>query len=490
MEQFLSSSNMHRRVFVKGIGFVSLGLLLGTLGGCEDWFKAIKNRPVRRRLRTGSAEVDADIATYRQAVQLMKNLSTQNANDKRGWTYQAWIHGTAGVGFNFCHHGTQHFFSWHRAYLYQFEKICQKLTNKPKFGLPYWNWNQNPDIHPDYLDTNSALFLSRTRTTVNVPWNDFTTDAALNPIFDDTNFFSFSSQIEGTPHNSVHGVVGGTMGGAGSARDPIFWNHHCMVDYCWAKWNIDLGNDNTNDQSWLNTSWNHFVDTDGNLQTIGAALTTIMPLISYRYESSAIGDSPAVADIQNKNDFKKLREKVEKGAPIKFDIKRRINISDTAMITIARPFNKEVAAQPSEFSDIINNDKTKEQIFASIEYAQLPPSSDFFVRVFINMPKADSTTSVKDPHYAGSFAFFGTAPETATQPTHDTDHKHQPKFLVNITQTLQRLKQQQELTDKAPISVQLVAVPFGGQFEKMDTQLRLNKIELIVTPVIVKSTQD
>jgi hypothetical protein len=30
-----------------------------------------------------------------------------------------------------------------------------------------------------------------------------------------------------------------------------------------------------------------------------------------------------------------------------------------------------------------------------------------------------------------------------------------------------------------------VAVPFGGKFEREDTQLVLNKIELIITPVIV-----
>jgi len=66
------------------------------------------------------------------------------------------------------------------------------------------------------------------------------------------------------------------------------------------------------------------------------------------------------------------------------------------------------------------------------------------------------------------------------------DHPgHQPQFLVNITNTVQRLRQRQELKEDTPLSIQLVAVPFAAKFEREDTQLVLNKIEIIITPVIV-----
>jgi hypothetical protein len=58
-------------------------------------------------------------------------------------------------------------------------------------------------------------------------------------------------------------------------------------------------------------------------------------------------------------------------------------------------------------------------------------------------------------------------------------------FLVNITPTLQRLRRNQELREGNPLSVQLVAVPFAGKFEKPDTQLMLEKIDIVVTPVII-----
>ncbi len=474
-EELVSTNSVSRRVFVQGVGFVSLALLMGTFGGCEKIIEDIKNRPIRRRLRTGSAEVDADIAIYRDAVAAMKALP---GSDPRSWTAQAAIHGT-GCCFNFCEHGTNHFFDWHRAYLVYFERICQKLTGKPKFGLPYWNWNQNGAINPAFLDPSSVLFLPRSDT--DMTGHSYVSTAELDPIMADTNFFSFRQQLEGTPHNLVHGGVGGTMASGGSALDPVFWTHHCMIDYCWAKWNIDLGNDNTNDPAWVNHVNSHFVDADGNPATATAGITTIMPLVSYQYESSAIGSNPAVAAIK---DFAKLEARIKAGANIKFEVNKRIRLADKAALSIARPMSRELKLSPGDFSGIVHADTSKEKAFVSIDFAQLPPTSDFAVRVFINLPKANPTTPIDDPHYAGSFGFFGT-----TEPSDRPGHKHQPQFLVNITNTLQKLKSSQQLKDGTPISVQLVPVPFSGKFEREDTQLMLEKIEIITTPVIVNPPQ-
>jgi len=268
-DDFLGTST--RRVFVKGLGYVGASLLLAGLGGCEKIAEQIRNRPVRRRIRAGSSAVDADVATYRDAVRLMKALGMA---DPRNWLAQATIHGTA-AGFNMCEHGTSHFFDWHRAYLFYFEKICQKLTGNSKFGLPYWNWNQDVAIHPAFLDPTSTLFLARNRSSM--AGSSSITTPTLDPILGDTNFFTFSQQLEGTPHNNVHTFIGGTLGGFTSALDPLFWMHHCMVDYCWAKWNLELDNDNTNDQTWIGTDNSHFVDADSNpaSATAGVVANTI-----------------------------------------------------------------------------------------------------------------------------------------------------------------------------------------------------------------------
>jgi tyrosinase len=111
----------------------------------------------------------------------------------------------------------------------------------------------------------------------------------------------------------------------------------------------------------------------------------------------------------------------------------------------------------------------------------LPSRDDFFVRVFINLPEASAATPTDDPHYAGSFAFFG---------THGQDHgAHAPKteFLVYVSDTLQRLRAMGALRDREPISVQLVAVPVTGRFERADMELTLEQIDLIVSPMQVRS---
>jgi tyrosinase len=230
------------------------------------------------------------------------------------------------------------------------------------------------------------------------------------------------------------------------------------------------------------------VDADGNPFSMTAGLTTVLPLLSYQYESSAIGSSPATAAVKTKRAYEKLKQRVQTGANIRFDIKRRVPIAERAQISIARPMSKETKLATEDVAAIVNSNAAQERIFASVEFAQLPPESDFFVRVFVNLPNATSSTPQSDPHFAGGFAFFGTTPANTAAPS--TDHaQHQPNFLVNLTDAIQRLRSRQELKENQPISIQLVPVPFQGKFEREDAQLVLNKIEIIITPVIVKSQQ-
>jgi len=469
-----------RRIFIKGLGWVGLGLINATLlGGCESILKSIRNRPVRRRLRTGSAAVDNDIAIYEDAVAAMKALPNGNP---RSWFAQAEIHGTAGVSFNFCHHGTQHFFSWHRAYLLYFERICQTLTGESKFGLPYWNWNQNPALNPAFLDGTSSLF-DGTRVNTSVAGETNFTNATLNPIFDDGNFFTFGSQIEGTPHNRGHTRIGGTMGGFGSAADPVFWTHHCMVDYCWAKWNIELDNDNTNDSGWLNTSWNHFVDGNGNPVNVTAAMTTLMPLLSYRYECSTVGKFGCPLDLTalSAEEFRRLEARIKEGAEVRYEIRKRVVISEAMTLTIERPIELKSEVSTNDFAAIVDADASRERVFLSIRYAELPETNDFFLRAFINLPGANRQTPVDSDHYAGAFSFFGTR-----MPPGRGEHSHAPEFLINVTETLKTLKRTGRIQSGDPLTVHLVPLPEGDQIARPDTRLMLRGLEFVVSPVTIR----
>ncbi len=469
------SSEVTRRVFVHGLGFVGMGLVLATLGGCESLFKSIRERPVRRWLRSGSPEVDAALAIYRDAVAAMKALPS---SDPRSWHAQTALHGTA-TGFTYCQHGTNHFFSWHRAYLAYFEQICQQLTGEKKFGLPYWNWNQNPAILAAFTDSTSSLFNARSNTTVGT--NFAFQDATLDTIFTDTNFFSFGSQIEGAPHNMAHGIVGGDMANYDSPLDPVFWTHHCMVDYCWAKWNLEMANDNPNDPAWTDPSWSHFVDRNGDPATMTAGLTTIMPLLTYRYESSAIGSHPAEPEADSAT-LATLEKRVRTGADVRFEIKKRVPVAERASMRVAKPFSTATTLSASDLASLVESDRATERVFLSVDYASLPATNDFFVRVFLALPNAQPQTPTSDPHYAGSFAFFGTSAGG-----HGGHHHPKTNFLVDVTETLKRLRASGELRAGAKISVQLVAVPFGARLAKPSAELVVERLDFIVTPVHVRS---
>src|SRR4029079_5874185 len=196
--------------------------------------------------------------------------------------------------------------------------------------------------------------------------------------------------------------------------------------------------------------------------------------------------APAEAELATKSAFQKVEQRVRAGANIRFEVKQRVRLADKAAVSIAKPFSRETKLSPQDFAAIVNSDTARERIFASIDFAAVPPQSDFSVHVFVNLPSASSSTSTEDPHFAGSFAFFGThaagaAPEAAV----GGGHQHQPKFLVNLTNAIQRLRSSGQLNEGTPISLQLVPVPFAGKFEKEDTQLELNGIEIITTPVII-----
>lgn len=464
-----------RRVVLRGMGAVSVALLSGTLlGGCESLLRQIANRPMRRRLRAGSPEVDADIATYRQAVSLMKGLP---AGNPRSWAAQAAIHGTVAGGFNLCQHGTDHFFSWHRAYLVFFEQICRKLTGNDRFALPYWNWNQDPGIHTAFLTAGDPLFHPRTRTSM--AGVSAVSTAALDPVLADGNFFTFSAGIEATPHNTVHVRVGQDMVTGGSPLDPIFWCHHCMVDYCWAKWNIELQNDNTNVPAWTGTSWNHFVDGEGNPVSITAGLTTILPLLSYQYESSAIGSSPAAASAAAAQDFDRLKARVEQGASVTLDVKRRYVLAAGADLPVNRPYSTPRRVAAAEMRSLITDQLAAEQFILRVSYVDYPKVNDFFIRVFVNLPGATAETPITDAHYAGSFAIFGVAAEG--RPPH-----HAPSYLVNITRTVRELVSRGALSLDGELSIQLVAVPAHERLSSPETVLKLQGLELLVTPLLLR----
>lgn len=181
-------------------------------------------------------------------------------------------------------HMSPSFLPWHRRYLLEFENALQAVD--PGVSIPYWDWTQ--DNTPaaslwaeDFLGGNGRSsdrqvmtgpfaygegnwsistgatddsFLRRNfgrpSGPVTLPSKADVERALRDPVYDAAPWNSvsttgFRNRIEGwgisgkrgvANHNQVHRWIGGSMAGAASPNDPVFWLHHAYMDLLWTRW--------------------------------------------------------------------------------------------------------------------------------------------------------------------------------------------------------------------------------------------------------------
>ncbi|MCW8218682.1 tyrosinase family protein [Streptomyces griseolus] len=181
-------------------------------------------------------------------------------------------------------HMTPSFFPWHRRYLLEFEKALQAVD--AGVTVPYWDWTR--DNTPaaslwaeDFLGGNGRARdrqvmtgpfayargdwtlragitedrflrrdLGRPSAPVTLPTRADVDRALSDPVYDTAPWNSvsttgFRNRIEGwgirgtrdvANHNRVHRWIGGSMAGAASPDDPVFWLHHAYIDLLWTRW--------------------------------------------------------------------------------------------------------------------------------------------------------------------------------------------------------------------------------------------------------------
>ncbi|MBC8029111.1 MAG: tyrosinase family protein [Pyrinomonadaceae bacterium] len=481
-----------RRDFMKGAGALGITGVALWSGGCESWWKKIKDRPTRRNIANLAAN-DPIIQTYKDAVAAMKALP---AGDGRNWTKQAQIHNDK------CVHGNWWFLPWHRAYLFNFEAICRKLTGNNDFALPYWNWTTSPSIPAPFWGAGNPLLNStRVATQASVASSSMVGSTTITNILNQTNFILFASDqaatqqqnlgygvLEGTPHNYIHGFVDGDMGGYMSPLDPIFWCHHNMIECLWVDWNINKGNANTNDPAWSGMTFNDFVDGDGNPAPIQVATTLLFPLLSYQFEPCAPGTVGPLKDKATLERF--LRE----GAPHKLEYIKRYELRQPFTTNLQQAAPSRIKIEAEAFRSVLDT-AGREKAVLTIDEVQPPVKQDSFVRVYVNKPDASAATPIDDPHYAGSFAFFCCAEDSAMKGHEGMTPASSPsaspvpagaapstmpklRYLVDVTPTVRKLSQAGSLS--SDLDVTLVTVPVEEKRPVETPRLNVGRIELAV----------
>jgi tyrosinase len=466
-------SLLSRRELLKSSS--ALAVMIAT-GGCDQILNQIKNRPTRRNISSLAAN-DPIIQSYQAAITKMKALPS---TDTRNWTNQALIHN------NHCPHGNWFFLPWHREYLLYFERICRQLSGNKTFALPYWNWAVESKVPDIFWGAGNPMFDSNRVMTQGTPLDQGSIGhAVMEGIQSEPNFLLFGSgkattqrgfavygELEQTPHNYVHGAIGGDMGAFMSPLDPVFWCHHNMIEYCWVDWNLIRQHDNTSDPAWNNFTFSDFFDENGNaVPSLAVAIGLLYPIFDYQYEPSQIGQTVDQLKLTTRAEADKLKKFVQTGANVEIAVLRRFPLSRPATVELGKTVTRTIPVDAAPIRAALES-QSEQRLLLTVGGVQQPAQNDFFVRVFVNLPSASAETPISDPHYGGSFAFF--------LGDHAARGDNMPKlgFVVDITQTLRRLNAAGSLASLDRVDLQLVPVPFPGRRPAAAASFSLEQLEL------------
>lgn len=161
-------------------------------------------------------------------------------------------------------HGTSAFLPWHRQYVLDYENALRALGGEfACMTVPFWDWSLDSG-----KEKSSVIFSSTTgfgsaggstssciTTGPFAGWKNNQVSpptcvargssiagsfASINTmqsmVASSSEYSVWRPAFEGTPHASVHNIIGSSMGTMASPNDPLFFMHHTNIDRLWAVW--------------------------------------------------------------------------------------------------------------------------------------------------------------------------------------------------------------------------------------------------------------
>ena len=445
--------------------------------------------------------VPARLEALKRGVREMKRRSQVNRNDPRGWTFQANIHGTNAsnphVAWNQCRHASSHFLTWHRGYVFYFERILREASGDPTFNLPYWDWTDlaAQGLPGAFRDPQSPLFASPRSmnqagstlpTSVRIRALQALTLRSFFPANGNAGFGVLGAQgtgkgaLEQPPHDSVHSIISGLMGSTRTAaQDPIFWLHHCNVDRLWEVWlRRGGGRANPTSNQWLNVSFNRFYDETGNIASpLRVSQLGRTADLGYTYDRLPDAPEPMLAAATGAEIVAEASETELVAAVEKTQV-------TSAPVTIELGGDKvrELTGKAGAPSPAGDEKRTLLRI-GGVSVDQ-PPGVIY--EVYLNLPAAPEEADSMSPHFVGLIALFGSAP--GGDELRDDAHAHHAspdatgeEFIFDVTRVLATLASAED-SDLATLKV--TVVPRGplldGKPSKVESNatVRIERISL------------
>jgi tyrosinase len=434
------------------------------------------------------AATDPIITAYADAVAAM---GAKPSTDPTSWAYQAAIHGSTAAPslplYNQCRHGGWFFVSWHRAYLYYFERIvrAQVVANKgpDTWALPYWNYdgggnhNELPPAFRDPTRPNGSanpLFVPGRKMTGSAGLPPSVTSPAFamgRPSFTGASefgggqtpalgqFFGQTGRLEETPHNDVHDLVGGIMGNPDTAAlDPIFWLHHANIDRLWWLW--QQSHQNPADVAWRNASF-PFVDVGG-----AAATTTCAGVEDTLHQLGYTYDGPVIVLVPRPIPPRRLlvkwpppwpegpatpRPPVGPG-PDPGPLRQMVGATSQPLRLTGSPVRVPVTIDQRTTDSLraaLPAAARQQRAFLDIENVDAEQNPGTVYGVYVNLPDRPTDEDLAR-HHVGNLSLFGI--ERARRPLGD-EPAHDFRYSMEITDLLDRLAADKKWTDGRRLDV-------------------------------------
>ncbi len=392
------NQNISRRQFLLATGVAASASLVSSP---LSWLNRAdaSEHVVRRDVGNMSAH-DPTLESYQKAIKAMKALPER---DTHSWTYQAAIYSTVATktraAWNTCQHGNYFFWSWHRMYLYWFERIVRRFSQDPHWALPYWNYSapNGRQIPLPFRDPQSDLFVSDRRAAMNAGGTLPPNHVDHTQAFSFAGFANASTAIEGTPHSTVHVGVGGLMGSVlTAAQDPLFYLHHANIDRLWNLWLAQGGDrmDPIGDTTWTKHRFTFFNENGKPVQMTSCDVLRATEELHYLYE----GELRQVKQYCLRKPVAQPKSFLEERLPVS-PIPPVVLTAEPVMTSI------DLKALNSQLRSLLES--ATDQIVLELQDVEAESSPDTAWDAYVGLPEGTSSDS-KNSFFVGTVALFGT----------------------------------------------------------------------------------
>lgn len=294
--------------------------------------------------------------------------------------------------------------------------------------------------------------------------------------------------MEGNPHNRLHTTVGGIMSGFRSPIDPIFLMHHGNIDRLWAMW-IRRCRRNTTSTLWTQFNFvNNFRRTNGTTYSVrvSSLLSTASNGYNYPPTQAVPCRAAPLANLALRDPLPRGAARPSPGSRLSATIFRTamdvgrtaapMQVLEVQVSLQGRLLRTLSAVRASAGTDEMPRAAAQGQVLAFIDDVPTPPNNATDVRVFLNCDYLNVDTPASDPHYVGTFSFFGQANEHAGHGGH-LAAEGKVSFTLDLTPALQALGRAQQLSGDT-LRLQLLPVAAPGRPANQVAPITPGRVEI------------